>query len=354
MKDSNYIDDLANLTRGYLPGDLAAVVRRIASTHCDNASTHCEIGQKNRRLDWSKVLSAVASMPPKQLQSLDMLSGNTFGLGSSDIKSLCWDDFAGYRDIKKKLVQILSVNKTSKIQKSSMPHGILLHGPSGCGKTYLAKVIAAESRMNFVYVRSTEILSKYFGETEETLRKLFEKARAASPCVLFFDEFDALAFKRGLNGDQSSSDAGHSLQNRVLSTFLNEMDGIVSLDTGSTEGGVLVLAACNDIDIIDEGLLRPGRFQYHLKLNLPSNDDVYDIMERYLSKMNCSSDVSITDIVTSFLSKTKSPTAADIGSLCKTAIFVALHEAIEASADNSGSEMVDKICERHFLNALLD
>jgi transitional endoplasmic reticulum ATPase len=234
-----------------------------------------------------------------------------------------------------------------------MPHGILLHGPSGCGKTYLAKVIAAESRTNFVYVRSTEILSKYFGETEETLRKLFEKARAASPCVLFFDEFDALAFKRGLNGDQSSSDAGHSLQNRVLSTFLNEMDGIVSLDTGSTEGGVLVLAACNDIDIIDEGLLRPGRFQYHLKLNLPTNDDVYDILERYLSKMNCSSDVSITEIVNAFLTKTESPTAADIGSLCKTAIFVALHEAIEASADNA-NEMVDKICKRHFLNALLD
>jgi SpoVK/Ycf46/Vps4 family AAA+-type ATPase len=337
----SYVDDLANLTRGYLPGDLAAVVRRIASTHCGNLST-------GKVLDWSKVLSAVASMPPKQLQALDMLSGNNFGVGSGDIKSLCWDDFAGYNDIKKKLIQILST-KTSKIQNASMPHGILLHGSSGCGKTFLAKVIAAESNKNFVYVRSTEILSKNFGETEETLRKLFEKARAAAPCVLFFDEFDALAFKRGLNGDQSSSDAGHSLHNRVLSTFLNEMDGIVSLDDGSTEGGVLVLAACNDIGAIDEGLLRPGRFQYHIKLKPPTPDDIHDILERYLSKINCSFDISISEIVTAFLAKIASPSAAEIGSLCKAAIFVALQETI-----NSGNETIIKVCGKHFLAALHD
>lgn len=338
----SYIDDLANLTRGYLPGDLAAVVRRIASTHC-------EIVSGDRALDWSKVLSAVASMPPKQLQTLDMLSGNSFNMGSGDIKSLCWDDFAGYNDIKKKLIQILSTKKTSKIQTSSMPHGILLHGSSGCGKTFLAKVIAAESHTNFVYVRSTEILSKYFGETEETLRKLFEKARAAAPCVLFFDEFDALAFKRGLNGDESSSDAGHSLHNRILSTFLNEMDGILSLDDGSTEGGVLVLAACNDIDSIDEGLLRPGRFQYHLKLNLPSPDDVHDILQRYLSKINYSSDIVISEIASAFLAKIKSPSAAEIGSLCKAAIFVALHETI-----SSGNETINKVSGKHFKTALND
>jgi SpoVK/Ycf46/Vps4 family AAA+-type ATPase len=343
--DINKMEELSNLTRGYLPGDLASVVRRIASTH----------SKVDTGLDWSKVLSAVSSMPPKQLQALDMLSGNGFGLGSSgDVKSLCWDDFAGYDEIKKKLIKILCSKKTSKIQISNLPSGILLHGPAGCGKTYLAKVIAAESKANFVYVRSTEILSKYFGQTEETLRKLFEKARAAAPCVLFFDEFDTLAFKRGLSGDQSSSDASHSLHNRVLSTFLNEMDGIGSLDTSNTEGGVLVLAACNDIDAIDEGLLRPGRFQYHIQLNSPNTNDISDILERYLTKINKSSDISVSDIVSTILAKNESPTAADIGSLCKAAIFVALHEAIEISTNQNSNFIVAEVCSRHFFDALND
>ena len=140
----------------------------------------------------------------------------------------------------------------------SPPKGLLLSGPPGCGKTLLAKALAAETEVNFISVKGPELMSMYVGESERGVREVFHKARQAAPCIVFFDEIDALAAGRGGGGHQDSGVGG-----RVLSQLLTELDGIEELK------GVLVLAATNRPDLLDPALLRPGRFDLQLELPLP-------------------------------------------------------------------------------------
>jgi SpoVK/Ycf46/Vps4 family AAA+-type ATPase len=161
--------------------------------------------------------------------------------------------------------------------------GTILHGPSGCGKSLTAAAIAAEAKANLVHVRSSELLSKWLGESERLVRRLFSRARAAAPCVLFFDDVDALVGRRNFEGGSSSGSTGKQggLQTRLLTTLLNEIDGIGSScggysdDAKSAKGkGVLVLAATNrPLSCLDPALLRPGRLQEHLFVGLPASVD---------------------------------------------------------------------------------
>jgi hypothetical protein len=202
-----------------------------------DAEVEVDVAAGIRPLQWTTMLAAVATTPPMHLKKLDSLisggavvsaggstqRGESTGHPTSSMQGatchrpLGWDDFAGYEDVKTVLKRLLRVARMAcsssaragapqaspavpaaqAFQLSSdMARGIVLHGPTGCGKTFLAKVIAAEANMNFVPVRSTDLLSPFFGQTEAAIRKLFNQARAAAPCLLFFDEFDSLAYKR--------------------------------------------------------------------------------------------------------------------------------------------------------------
>src|ERR671922_1887588 len=148
----------------------------------------------------------------------------------------------------------------------AIPKGILLHGPSGTGKTLLAKAIATESEANFISVKGPELISKWIGESERGIREVFRKARQASPCIIFFDEIDALAPRRGTSGDAHVAE-------RVVAQLLSEMDGVEDLR------GVLVLAATNRVDAVDPALLRPGRFDRVIAIESPDEEDRVAILQ---------------------------------------------------------------------------
>ncbi|RKP24412.1 P-loop containing nucleoside triphosphate hydrolase protein [Syncephalis pseudoplumigaleata] len=154
--------------------------------------------------------------------------------------------------------------------------GVLLYGPPGCGKTWLAKDAIGTLGLPAIVVRGTQLFSRYFGETERRLRELFRTARQHTPCVLFFDEIDALGAQR----DMSDGDAGGKVQERLLSTLLNEMDGI----TANT--GLFVLACTNRPDQVDAALLRPGRLDALIHVDLPDSTDRAAILRAYAATLN--------------------------------------------------------------------
>ena len=136
------------------------------------------------------------------------------------------------------------------------PKGVLLHGAPGTGKTLLAKALAGETEANFIAVKGPQLLSMWIGESERGVREVFRKARQAAPCIIFFDEIDAVAPRRGGSG-------GGQVAERVVAQLLTELDGIEDLK------GVVVLAATNRLDLLDPALLRPGRLEFHVELPMP-------------------------------------------------------------------------------------
>ena len=178
-----------------------------------------------------------------------------------EVPNVTWNDVGGLEEIKQRLREAvqwpLMHPELFESLRLAPPKGALLSGPPGCGKTLLAKALATEAAVNFVSVKGPELLSMYVGESERGLRDVFRKARQAAPCIIFFDEIDALASTRSRGGNDSGVAA------RVLSQLLTELDGIEELK------GVFVLAATNRPDLLDPALLRPGRFDIQFAMPLP-------------------------------------------------------------------------------------
>jgi len=191
--------------------------------------------------------------------------------------------------------------------------GILLYGPPGTGKTLLAKAVAKESEANFIQVKGPELLSMWVGKSEEGMRKIFERARQVSPCIIFFDEIDSLAGKRG-------QDHGNKVTERVLNQMLSEMDGLDEIND------ILVIGATNRPDMLDQALLRPGRFDKILLVNAPSEKGREMILKIHTKNMPLAKDVEIEQLT----KKTEGYTGADVESLTREAAMLALRENIEA------------------------
>jgi SpoVK/Ycf46/Vps4 family AAA+-type ATPase len=271
-------------------------------------------------VEWVDFAAALAVVKPSALRDLDVQTMTSAGRNSGGGSAAAggFGSFGGFDDLKARVRRSVigpwaapELHKALGVQPLS---GALLHGPPGCGKTMLASAIAAECAsaitmtmdtttttvtatavamtrttpevngggvgdvsgvggggggdgVKFVHVRSTELLSKWLGESERLLRRLFARARGCPPCVLFFDDLDALVGKRALEGGGSGSGGG-GLETRLLTTFLSEMDGVAS---GGGAGGVLVLAATQNINALDAALLRPGRLQESLFVGPPTS-----------------------------------------------------------------------------------
>ncbi len=229
-------------------------------------------------------------------------------LETPDVK---WTDIGGLESVKKELQEAVEWPlKYSDLYDKigySMPKGIMLYGPAGTGKTLLAKAVATESEANFISVRGPELLSKWVGESERGIREVFRRARQASPCVIFFDEVDALAPTRGMGGDSMVTE-------RVVSQLLTELDGVQSLH------GVVVLAATNRIDIVDSALLRAGRFDKLILIPLPDKAARREILKISTKGVPIAKDVDFDRVV----EMTEGFSGADMASLTNTAVSIVL------------------------------
>ncbi|KAF8944686.1 hypothetical protein BGZ47_003911 [Haplosporangium gracile] len=197
------------------------------------------------------------------------------------------------------------------------PAGVLLWGPPGCGKTLLAKAVASESRTNFISVKGPELLNKYVGESERGIRQVFARARASAPCVIFFDELDALCAKR----DDSQSEASA----RVVNTLLTELDGM------ENRSAVYVIAATNRPDIIDSAMLRPGRLDKLLYVQLPTMEERLDILQTLAKKTPLGPDVKLEMVASD--ERCENFSGADLASLVREAGMSALRTTLKTLND---------------------
>lgn len=245
-----------------------------------------------------------------------------------------WEDIGGLQEVKEELAEAIEwpLKHSDLFTEADVraPKGILLYGPPGTGKTMIAKAVATTSEANFISVKGPELLSKWVGESEKGVREIFRKARQAAPCVVFFDELDAVAPRRG--GSEGDSHATE----RVISQMLTEMDGLEDLK------GVVVIGATNRPDIIDEALLRPGRFDRILEVPQPDKEARKQILQIHVKKKPLDPSVSVDKLV----EITNGYTGADIAALVNAAAMSAIKEHV--TVKNTGDKRSLKISMKHF------
>ncbi|MFO7791372.1 MAG: CDC48 family AAA ATPase [Candidatus Saliniplasma sp.] len=253
-----------------------------------------------------------------------------------------WDDVGGLKEAKQRLVEAvewpLKYSEVFKHMDAEVPKGILLSGPPGTGKTLLAKAVANESEANFISVKGPEFFSKWVGESEKAVRETFRKARQAAPTIIFFDEIDALAPKRGSSADSNVSE-------RVISQLLTELDGLEPLHD------VVVLAATNRPELIDPALLRPGRFDRRIKIGLPDFETREKIFEVHTRDKPLADDVDLQNLA----KQTNNMSGADIAAICNEGVMIAIREFISEGGEMSEEELEGMLVKmKHFEEAMSD
>merc|ERR1719197_394611 len=235
-----------------------------------------------------------------------------------EVPNITWDDIGGLVSVKNELREMVQypIEHPDKFEKFGMnpSRGVLFYGPPGCGKTLLAKAVANECQSNFISVKGPELLTMWFGESEANVRDTFAKARAAAPCVLFFDELDSIAQQRG----NSQGDAGGA-GDRVMNQLLTEMDGV------GAKKNVFIIGATNRPDIIDPALMRPGRLDQLIYIPMPDYESRLSILRATLRKSPISSDVDLDFLA----ANTEKYTGADLTEICQRAAKMAIRENIE-------------------------
>ena len=329
------LEQVAAKTHGFVGADLAAI--------CREAAMHAL-----RRIIPSFSLN-VADVPYEELINLEVNSEDFVAAMSeiepsairevfTDVPDIGWEDVGGLDDVKSLLIETVQwpIQHRELFERFSTtpPKGILLHGPPGTGKTLLAKAVARESGVNFISIKGPELLTRWIGEPEKKLREVFKKARMAAPCIVFFDEIDALVPVRGGSGSSQVSE-------RIVNQFLSEMDGIEELR------GVMILAASNRIDLIDPALLRPGRIEVNVLLPLPDPATRQAIFDVHTRAVPLHEEVSMSDLV----AKSEGMTGADIAGICRHACLAAIRGVVQGTASNGALKNSSELTNHHFQHA---
>ena len=313
--------DLAGQTDGYMPGDLVLLVSRAKHEALIRSIDRPSDPAEDSKIILEKIdfENALRGFTPASLRNVTLQSSKT-----------TFDSIGGLRETRKVLLETLQYPTTYAPIFAQCPlrlrSGLLLYGYPGCGKTLLASAVAGECGLNFISVKGPEILNKYIGASEKSVRDLFERAESAKPCVLFFDEFDSIAPKRGHDST--------GVTDRVVNQLLTQMDGAEGLS------GVYVLAATSRPDLIDPALLRPGRLDKSLLCDMPSLDDRLDILQALSKKLSISQDILDSTHRPESLSEVARQTAgysgADLQAVIYNAHLEAIHDILgdHNSADN--------------------
>jgi transitional endoplasmic reticulum ATPase len=307
------LDKIAGITHGYVGADMAALCKEAAMKTLRRVIPKIH----GEDVDISQeVLEQLTVTMEDFNQAFHEIEPSGMREAFVEVPDVKWEDIGGLEDVKRELREAVELPlKNPQIFKRmgiEAPKGILLHGPPGCGKTLLAKGVATESEANFIAVRGPELLSKWVGESEEGVRRVFKRARQVAPCIIFFDEIDSLAGTRG-------HEVGTKVTERVLNQLLTEVDGIERLER------VTVVAATNRPDLLDPALLRPGRFDSLIEIPMPDEKArvaIFKVHSRDMPLRN----VDITDLA----KRTEDFSGADIAAVCREAGMFAIRENIDA------------------------
>ncbi len=390
LADDVDLDQLADLTVGFVGADLAALckeaamhaLRRVLPEIDLEAEEIPEEVLENLKVTMEDFLEALKNIEPSAMREVLV-----------EVPKVTWDDVGGLEHAKQELREAvewpLKYPELFRTLNIKPPKGILLYGPPGTGKTLLAKAVANEANANFISVKGPELLSKWVGESEKHVREMFRKARQVAPCIIFFDEIDALAPRRGMGADSHVTE-------RVVSQLLTELDGLEELKD------VVVIAATNRPDIIDPALLRPGRIERHIYIPPPDKEGRKEIFKIHLrgkplgydvedvekaieelkkelkdeKKLNALEKVKLEefdiekvpeeirkeleeklkDVFTTWLAeRTENYTGADIEAVCREAGMLAIREAIKPGMSKEEVKEIAKkirITKEHFKKAL--
>ncbi len=309
---------LAAITHGFVGADLAALCREAGMNALRRILPQVDFSQ--RQIPYEVLAQLEVKMSDAE-EALREVEPSAIREVFVEVPDVSWDDVGGLEDVKRRLKEAVEwPMKYSDLFSSfrlTPPKGLLLTGPPGCGKTLMAKALASETEVNFISIKGPELLSMYVGESERGLREVFRKGRQASPCIIFFDEIDAMASTRS-SGREDSGVSG-----RVLSQLLTELDGIEELK------GVLVLAATNRPDLLDPALLRPGRFDVQVELPMPDQTAREKILQVHMRDRPVEPGVTAAWLA----ERTTGFSGAEIEALCHRAMMTSLAERIEASPE---------------------
>ncbi|MFP4524311.1 MAG: CDC48 family AAA ATPase [Candidatus Woesearchaeota archaeon] len=321
--------EMASITHGFVGADLASLAKEAAMTVLRRLMPDLDLAEEDtvpdeildklviRRNDFKEALKSVR---PSALREVLL-----------EVPNVSWEDVGGLDDVKQEIREAVEWPLKHSQAFSRMgikpPKGIMLYGPPGTGKTLLAKAVAKESEANFILVKGPELLSKWVGESEKAVREVFKKARQAAPTIIFFDELDSVAPKRGGSGGDDSR-----VTERVVNQLLTEMDGLQDLND------IVIIAATNRPDIVDTALLRPGRFDRIVLVSSPDEKARRAVFKVHLQGMKLSKDVDVEQLV----AKTEGYVGADIESICREAALLAMREDIDAK----------EVSMKHFKQAL--
>lgn len=309
---------IAKDTHGFVGADVAAL--------CTEAALQC-IREKMDLIDIesdkidAEVLNAMAVTQEHFKFAQGQINPSSLRETVVEVPNVKWDDIGGLEETKKQLQEMIlfPIEHPEKFHKFGMQpsKGVLFYGPPGCGKTLLAKAVANECSANFISIKGPELLTMWFGESEANVREVFDKARAAAPCVLFFDELDSVAVQRGSGG----GDAGGA-GDRVINQLLTEMDGV------NAKKNIFFIGATNRPEILDEAIIRPGRLDQLIYIPLPDQPSRYGILKANLRKTPIARDVDLNFMA----SITDGFSGADITEICQKAAKAAVRDCIEAEA----------------------
>ena len=324
------LEKLAEMTHGYTGADLAALAKEAAM-----AALRRFLKSGKIRLDEVKeipadILKELKVTMKDFMEAMKIVRPTLIREIFVEVPEVHWDDIGGLEEVKQELREAvewpLKYPKVFEEMGITPPRGVLLFGPPGTGKTLLAKAVATESGANFIAVRGPEILSKWVGESEKAVRRIFERARQVAPAVVFFDEIDAIAPARGYRHDTSG------VTDRIVNQLLTEMDGISPLSN------VVVIAATNRPDILDPALLRPGRFDRLVYVPPPDKEARKQIFQVHTRKVPLAEDVDLDKLA----EMTEGYTGADIAAVVREAVMIKLREKLEPGP----------VSMEHFLKAL--
>ena len=308
------LNSIARVTHGFVGADLEAVCREAAMKSLRNILPEINLEESKIPVE---TLNKIKIKPRDFETALKEIQPSALREVYVQNPNVKWEDIGGLDFVKEELREAIEwpLKHADLFAEADIvpPKGLLLYGPPGTGKTMIAKAVATNSDANFISIKGPELLSKWVGESEKGIREVFRKARQASPCVIFFDELDSVASRR------SSIGAGDShVGDRIVSQLLTEIDGLQDLK------GVVVIGATNRPDIVDEALLRPGRFDRLLEIPLPDNDSIKEILNIHMARKPIDKTVDRDKLV----ALAKGFSGADIAALVNAAAMSAIKEHI--------------------------